>query len=61
MFERMETAEIIYECVVTSSCKKTTRAEANRTGLSRKIEEKPPRQILTPRRMGALASTLINM
>ena len=35
MFERMEISEIIYEGVVTTSYKKTTRAESNCTGLSR--------------------------
>ena len=34
MFERMEIAESIYECVVTPSYKKTTRVEANRTRLN---------------------------
>ena len=35
MFERMEIAESIYECVVTPSYKKTTWAETNCTGISR--------------------------
>ena len=35
MFERTEIAEDIYEIVVTPSYKKITRAEANRTGISR--------------------------
>ena len=36
MFEHIEIAEIVYEGVVTPSSKKTTRSEANCTGLSRK-------------------------
>ena len=35
MFERIKITEIIYEGVVTPSYKKTTRAEANHTGISR--------------------------
>ena len=49
MFEFMETAESIYEGVVTPSYKKTTRAESKHTGLSKKKERRiciikyPPR------------------
>ena len=35
MFERMEISKSIYKGVVTPYSKKTTRAESNRTGISR--------------------------
>ena len=37
MFEHMKIAESIYEVVVEPSYKKTTRKDANRSGISRKM------------------------
>ena len=55
-------SEIIYEGVVTSYyLKKNTWEEAKHTIFSRKIEEKPPCQMLAPRRMVALVSAVNNL
>ena len=58
MFEHMETAESIYDCVVTPTYKKLLGQNPIVLDSVGKIEEKLPRQILTPQRMGALASAV---
>ena len=54
MFENMEIAESIYESVVTPSYKKLLGQNPTILDSVGEREENPPRQILTPRQMGAL-------
>ena len=61
MFERMEIAESIYEGVVTPSYKKLPGQKQTLMDSVGKIEKHPPRQILTPQRMGVVESAINNM
>ena len=61
MFERTEIAESIYEGVVTPSYKKVLRQKPTVLDSLGIREEKPPRQILAPQRMGALESSVNNI
>ena len=49
MFERMEIAESVYEGVVEPSNKNLIWQITTAMVTSVKLEEKPPRQVLTPR------------
>ena len=61
MFQRMEISESIYEGVVTPSYKKSIGQKPTILNSFGILEEKPPHQTLTPRRMGALASAVNDM
>ena len=61
MFERMEIAEIIYEGVVTPYYKKLLGQNSTVLNSVVKKEENPPCQIITLRRMGALAISVNGM
>ena len=58
MFEHMETAESIYDYVVTPTYKNLLGQNPTVLDSVGKTEEKLPRQILTPQRMEALASAV---
>ena len=58
MFEHMEISERIYEGVVPPSYKKILGKKPTILDSVGIIEDNTPRQILTPRRMGALASAV---
>ena len=60
MFVRMEIAEIIYEGVVTPSYKKLLGKNPNVLYSVGKIEDIPPCQIPTPRRMVSTESSVNN-
>ena len=61
MFERMEIAESIYEGVVSPSYKKIPGQTPTVLGSVGIREEKPHRQTLTPRSMGALERAVSDM